>query len=220
MNIKKLLKIIGIVLIVAIILLMIHAFRNYIVVKRLKTNFNKYNSSNNYHIKSIAKESEETTVVMDYYVKDDKKAVIMERINPEETVKLSMYDNGERVDVFTDNGEEKTCMIDVDTELLGVQLVNYLETENDWQTFLSSFFARIKKGEFDQKECYVIDNYTSPLFMYDPNKNEVYIEKDTGLFVKSTIGSMITEREYEFDSVEDSAFSEPDISEYRIDKNE
>ncbi len=47
-------------------------------------------------------------------------------------------------------------------------------------------------------------------------KNEVYLEKNTGLYVKSIIDESNSEREYEFDTVDDSIFSEPDISQYTL----
>lgn len=76
------------------------------------------------------------------------------------------------------------------------------------------FFTRISNGKLNQKECYIINDFVNPFFMNDNNKNEVYIEKDTGLYIKSIMGSNVTDREYEFDNVEDSIFIEPDISEY------
>ena len=44
-------------------------------------------------------------------------------------------------------------------------------------------------------------------------KNELYL---TGLYVKSIIDESNSEREYEFDTVDDSIFSEPDISQYTL----
>ena len=44
-----------------------------------------------------------------------------------------------------------------------------------------------------------------------------YIQKkNTGLYVKSIIDESNSEREYEFDTVDDSIFSEPDISQYTL----
>ena len=95
-------------------------------------------------------------------------------------------------------------------------MVNYLETDNNWQTFLSSFFAKIYKKNLGQKECYVVDNFQSPLFLNDADKNEVYLEKDTGLMVKSIFGETESFREYEFDNVKDEVFVEPNIGDYKI----
>lgn len=216
MKVKKVLKIIGIVLLLLLVLILIHTVRNFIIIKNLQESFRKYEAKNNYHITSVAKENENTTVTMNYYRKDNKQVVFLEKNTNGEILKLSMYDNGERVDTFIDNEKEKTCRLDVGTEVIQVNLVNYLETDNTWQTFLGSIFARITKGDYNQNECYIINNFTSPLFMSDADKNEVYLEKDTGLYIKSIFGKTVTDRNYEFDNVEDSIFEEPNIGEYKI----
>ena len=46
--------------------------------------------------------------------------------------------------------------------------------------------------------------------------NEIYIEKDTGLYVKSSNGTSTAEREYEFDNVSDEVFEEPNLEGYEI----
>lgn len=213
---KKVLKIVGIILLILIILLLIHTIRNFIIIKRLQNNFSKYATSNNYHIKSVAQENENTTMTINYYKKDEKQTLFMERNMNGEIIKYTMYDNGERVDIFIDNAEEKICQLDADATVMQIPLVNHLEYGSDWQTFLGSIFARINTGNHNQKECYAINNFGSTLFLYDLDKNEVYLEKDTGLYIKSIFGNNVSEREYEFDNVEDSIFIEPDISQYKI----
>ena len=44
----------------------------------------------------------------------------------------------------------------------------------------------------------------------------MYIEKDTGLFVKNIQNGVTTEKEYTFDNVDDAIFIEPDISQYTL----
>lgn len=46
--------------------------------------------------------------------------------------------------------------------------------------------------------------------------SEIIIDKETGLFLKSTATGDVVEREYEFDNVDDSIFAEPDISQYKV----
>ena len=142
-----------------------------------------------------------------------------ERKTPEETIKVSMYDNGERVDVFTDNEKEKTFRVNAGNGLMRIEIANYFHTDSSLQTFLISIFAKIKKSNYNNKECYAITNLKSPELLYDKDKNEIYIEKGTGLCLKSVMGNSIVEREYEFDNVEDIIFIEPDISQYKILEN-
>ncbi len=45
---------------------------------------------------------------------------------------------------------------------------------------------------------------------------EIYIDKDTGLLVKIIEAGIDSKREYEINTVDDSIFIEPDISEYKV----
>ena len=219
MKVKNIIKIIGIILLLVIVLLLIHTIRNFIIIKSFQKKLSKYESSSNYHIESVAKESENVTMTVNYYKKDNRQATFMERKTAEETIKIAMYDNGERVDVFTDNENEKTFRVNASNGLMSIEIVNYFHTDSNWQTFLISIFTKIKKINYNNKECYDITNLKSPELLYDKEKNEMYIEKETGLCIKSVMGSSIAERKYEFDNVEDTIFSEPDISQYKILEN-
>ena len=216
MNKKKVLKIIGIIILVLVVIFFIYAIRNFIIIRKLQKNFSKYENNQNYHISSLTEAGDNASIKIDYYKKDSKQVMFTEREINGETLKMTMYDNGERIDMFVDDGKEKTCHLDIDTVMMPMDLVNYLETESTWQTFLGSIFARISKNEYNQKKCYVINNFKSPLFLNDENKNEVYLEKNTGLVVKATFGDEAIDRNYEFDNVDDEVFVEPNIGEYKL----
>ena len=47
-------------------------------------------------------------------------------------------------------------------------------------------------------------------------ETELYIEKETGLCLKSTIMNQTSVMEYEFDNVTDEIFTEPDMSLYEL----
>ena len=218
---KKVLKIVGIIVLVVIVLFLIHTLRNFIIIKGLQDSFSKYETSNNYYIKSIANESENVTMTINYYKKDNNQVTFMERKMNDEIIKVAMYDNGERVDVFTDNGKEKTFRVNTTgSSMPTVEIVNYFHTDNNWQIILMSALARIKKENLNQRECYVLKNVISPdLLYFEDSNNVLYIEKETGLCIKTITGNIITEREYEFDKVDDSIFAEPDISQYKLLEN-
>ena len=48
------------------------------------------------------------------------------------------------------------------------------------------------------------------------NNTEYYIEKETGLVIKTIIDDTTATREYEFDNVDDQIFVEPDVSQYTL----
>ena len=215
MKIKKVLKIIGIVMAILIILILIYTIRNYIIITDLQSKILNYQDSKNYHIKSVANSNDGTTnIKMDYYRKDNKQVIFIERNANGESVKLSMYDNGERVDTFTETQNTKTVKLN-SGELMTVNIYNYLETDNKWQTLLGCITAKIKSTNLNEKECYIVKDFLSSTSLTSEGA-ETYIDKETGLFLKTTEAEIITERDYEFHNVEDSIFTEPDISQYTL----
>lgn len=213
MNKKKVFKIIGIILVVVIVIIAIHTIRNFVIIKDLQNKIAQYSNSSNYYTKSVAVEDGGTSVTMEYYKKDNKQVVFMERNLNGEISKISMYDNGERIDAFWDNKENKTVQLD-NKNIITVNIYNCLETENNWQTFLGSIVARVKSSNVNGKECYSIKNFLSSTSLTEDS--EIYVEKDTGLLVKTVEGNRNSEREYEFDNVDNAIFEEPDISQYTI----
>ena len=74
-----------------------------------------------------------------------------------------------------------------------------------------------KSTECNGKQCYEVKGSLSTALLTEKG-SKVYIEKDTGLYVKAIGDNMMMEREYEFDNVDDSIFVEPDVSQYSLDE--
>lgn len=211
---RKILKIVLIIILIAFILVIAHTVRNYIIITNLQSKITSYSNSTNYYTKSIAHENNGTIITMDYYKKDNKEVVFLERNLNGEIVKLSIYNNGERTDTFIETSNSKTVKLN-SGNLLAVNIYNYLETENNWQTILGSVVSFIMPTNYNGKDCYTITGFmSSSALSFD--KQKVYVEKDTGLYVKLDEGETVTEREYEFNNVNDSIFTEPDISQYTL----
>ena len=215
---KKTFKIVGIILIIIIAMFLIHTIRNYIIITNLQKRVAKYDKYQSYYIKTKSTDNTGVEVTLSYYKNKDKEVAIMERRFNNEVSKMSMYNNGQRINVFYDTPTDKTVQIDSKITMI-VNFYNFLETDNNWQTFLGSIFARIKSSDYNGKKCYIINDFKTPIFMTGTDKNEYYIEKDTGLYLKSIIDDQIAEREYDFNNVDDSIFIEPDISQYRLQEN-
>ena len=75
-----------------------------------------------------------------------------------EILKQLMYNNGERTDIFYDTPQEKTVQLDSEVALWLGEISSYLQTDNDWQTFIASMQASIKTTEYNGKKCYIINN--------------------------------------------------------------
>lgn len=216
MNKKKIFKIIGILLLIIVILILLYIIRNTIIVTKLQKNIKEYTSKTNFSIKVTNLTSEMSKMTVNYYKKDNKEAVILERIVDGNLVKMSFYNNGERRDFFIETNDKKTVQVNTKNQLLGLNITDSLQTDNLWQTILYSSIARIKTENVNGKECYKVSNFYSPYWMYGENITEFYIEKDTGLLIKTVIDDEVAVREYSFDDVEDSAFVEPNIGLYTV----
>lgn len=216
MNKKKFFKTIGILVFIIVILMLLYVIRNTIIVTKLQKNIKEYTSKTNFSIKVTNLTSETSKMTVNYYKKDNKEAVILERNVDENSVKMSFYNNGERRDLFIETNDKKTVQVNTKNQLLGLNITDSLQTDNLWQTILYSSIARIKTENVNGKECYKVSNFYSPYWMYGENITEFYIEKDTGLLIKTVIDDEVAVREYSFDDVEDSAFVEPDIGLYTV----
>ena len=214
MKMKKILKILGIILEILIVLVLIHTIRNYRIITDLQDKIIQYANSNNYHVKYITTEDSGLIVTMEYYKKDNKEVVFLERNLNNEINKVSMYTSEGKTNVYTSSKDSKMAQLNTDTKI-SINIFNQLETSNNWQTFIGSINTKVKPIIYKEKECYDISKFVSEGTLTFGGA-EMYIEKDTGLLVKTIEGTIISEREQEFNNVDDSIFVEPDISQYKI----
>ena len=216
MKMKKILMVLGIIIAILVVIVLVHTIRNYMIITDLQDKISQYADSVNYYTKSIAT-VKDGTITMEYYRKDNNQVVFLER-NLNDTInKIAMYNNGEKTDTFTQTPDTKIAQLNSGT-IMSIGIYNHLETENNWQTFLGSMFASVKSTNYNGKDCYIIKGFMSSTSLTYEGA-ETYIEKDTGLFIKDIEGETITEKEYEFDNVDDSIFVEPDISQYTLKSN-
>lgn len=211
---KKILKIIGIILLIVIAIFLIHTIRNYVIISDLQNKISKYANSTNYRTKSVTTENDGSVVTMEYYKKDNKEVVFLERMANNEVTKISMYSNGERTDVFTETKDSKVAQLNSGT-IMSLGIYNHLENDSKWQTILGCISAKIKSVDYNGKECYIVKEFMSSTSLTSEGV-ETYIDKETGLFVKSIDAGIVNEREYEFNTIDDSIFTEPDISQYTL----
>ncbi len=217
MNKKKTFKIILLIILIVLAIFVLYTLRNFIIVKSLQNKIAQYTSISNFSATINQTFTDDSTnVLINYYQDGNKQAVILQRTDSNgEVIKMSQYNNGERCDVFWDANDSKTAQLNA-VNTINVQLTNSLETDNDWQTLLACTFAVIKSTKYNGKDCYSITNYMSPLFMNGTEKNEVYVDKETGIAIKNIMDNQITEKEYNFNTVDEAVFTEPDIGQYTL----
>lgn len=216
MKVKKILKIVGVIVLILLASFIIHGIKNFIIISKLQNKISEYINSNNYHYNVISYENNNKAIISDYYKKDNNRAVFIEDQRNENRKKLSLYKNEENTHLFVEIGAEKTLKI-LDSESTALpDIPSVLDTDNSWQTFLCSTICTITSTKYNEKDCYKIKNYLSPFYAVSyGTKLTLIIDKDTGLLLKSIEGEEITERTYEFNNVDDSIFVKPDINQYK-----
>lgn len=212
-KIKKILKIILIIVFIIFMLFIINTIRKLIIIKDIQKIASQYTSSTNYHIKSVGSGMNDgITTTINSYNKEGKRLVIIERGKDDKVEdKISMYDNGERKSTFSETGNEKKVDIDSDFNFSMVVYDYFGGTSNNMQLLCMAIASKVENIEYNGKKCYRI-----ALQETNTEIREVYIEKKTGLVIRTHSGSAIAEREYEFDTVQDEIFVEPDISQYKL----
>ena len=88
--VKKILIILLIIISIALVLSLIHIMKNYIIVKKVEKNISTYLDSTNYHIKinQTDDKNKDLKIVVNYYKKDDKEVVVLERYKNDELSKI------------------------------------------------------------------------------------------------------------------------------------
>ena len=210
---RKVLKIIGIIILVIFILLLIHTVRNYIIISKLVEKISAYTDSQNYNAKFINTDKSGTITVMNYYKKDNKQANFIERTYNGNITKLLFYNNGETVNLYAEDAENKT--VEKNSEgFMAIMISSEIEFDketNFFIKFLLTSTALITSEKCEGQDCYKLRNI---LNLY--NGETYYINKNSGLTVKNINNDFTVVKEYNFDCVEDSIFTEPDISEYKV----
>lgn len=127
------------------------------------------------------------------------------------------------VNTYIESEKEKKAILNKNIGI-SADPQNTLKTDNWLQLLIYSIPCNVKKSTFDGEECYYISNFQTPNNY--ANKG-VYINKNTGLPISSiayelessdgTIGRWPTsEFVYEFNTVTEEDFIEPDLKEYEV----
>lgn len=211
---KNVLKIVGIILIILIVIFAIHTIRNYVIITNLQNKIGTYINSDNYFIENSTKQGDAVSMRLKCYKKGNKQVTFLDTISNDKKTLVSAYSNGEKNTVYTETDGLKEVNTNI-KEISTVSLHNYLETDNNWQTFINGISANVKSTTVNGKDCYLIKGFMSSTASASKDI-EVYVEKDTGLLLKVVDGDSTTESSYEFNNVDDSIFLEPDISQYTV----
>lgn len=209
---------IGIICVFAVLFAAVFAYgiRNYMVIRSLQNEISQYADSANYHIRNIRNEKDGTLLTIDYYKKDNREKVILNRRKSgNENSIITMYQNGGRVNTYATSGNKKTATLARATTIPSIEIINTFENNSKFSTFVSCLFAAIGEEDYNGTRVYAIRNYPSTSIL-NTEEETTYVEKETGLLLKMEDSFGEFERTYEFDTVTDSEFLEPDLTGYEI----
>lgn len=213
---KNKMSILKIVLLVILIFIVIYIGRNMIIMLSLQNKSSKYYDSTNYHIERYSYRPDSTSLV-EVYKKDDKS---MQR-----DIVYNMYEKNNEILSYTSN-EIGTHVYFMSEKIFGtkneqiepwmdVKSIDYMQTQNLLEFLLESVVSQITTVECNGKECYKIDTLGVT----------TYVDKETGLTTRilnmatsfrehnyERAESSVDDIFYEFDSVTDEDFVEPDTT--------
>lgn len=203
---KKGVKIFAILLVVLIVALLFGTIiRKAIIISDLNEKVIQQNAKNNIYVKF-----QTANINEEIYKKDNIVKTILE--DKENQKKVTKITNGTTRMQYTESATENTLSTYEDTTNYGDVISNYVSTNILGVMEKISFIitSKISTQNEEDKECYVISNNNNPnSFKPEGRKDlEVYIEKETGLPIKSIETyddgqEIITTYEYAFDIVTD-----------------
>lgn len=219
-NKLKLLKFIVLSIFLIIILtFIIVTAKKMIIISDLYNKAKKYENIKNYHITEYSYKNG-SFWKNETFVKDDKVKIINISIKDEEEAKtIDIGKKNTKNDFYTVNTYMQTKGRRIAIYNVPHGRINSTEnlfyTENLWELFVCSMKSTIKEKTIKDKKCYYIDNFT--VKNLGKTLHDMYIDKDTGLNIYSNDSDeYILETIYEFDTVKEKDFIEPDISEYEV----
>lgn len=214
---NKKLKVLKIILLIIFALFIIRTGRNMIIMANLSKKANEHISLTNYRRTSTSYQGDSLSII-DYYYKDGKYVMIMNILTKYGNNKITAYNNGEIINTYYENENGKTAELN-SGGLLGIHTINYFEARDPVLFIVRGILNSIKSVECNGKECYLVNENLL--------REVIYIDKETGLIVRNNTGTYknqdtdnITSRlqdiRYEYGTVTDDIFIEPDIREYEI----
>lgn len=232
---KNKLRVLKIIILIIILAFAISAVRKMYIVGDLYNKAEQIVKNTNYH-REIASMSEGNFTKTEIWATDNKIKMILKKFENDKIEIREVYGTKkgrmENSDIdayiineYTTINGEKTAKLHHEVQI-SVALQNPFYVENKFQLFLYAIPTSIKRTTFDGKECYYITNYKEP---FSINEAGMYLDQETGLpisyagyeteFTGSGLGRMpAAEYKYEFNTVTEEDFVEPDLSEYKVEK--
>ena len=233
---KNKLRVLRIIILIIVLVFVISAGIKIYIVGDLYNKAEKIVKYTNYH-REITSMSEGNFTKTEIWATENKIKMISKKFENDKIKIREIYGTKkgrmENSDIdayiineYTTIDGEKTAKLNREVQI-SVAPQNPFYVENKFQLFLFAIPSSVKSTTFNGKECYYITNYNGA---YAMSADEgIYIDKETGLpiscvgyeteFTGSGVGRVpATEYKYEFNTVTEEEFVEPNISAYKVEK--
>lgn len=219
-NSKKIL----IVLLIILFIFLIFMARKIIIIKNLQNKISEFTELQNYYIKAYSYKGDSLHIAETYKSNENSVTNVI-NITENNITKLNRFNYNGKINTYIEkNNSNKVAILDTDTVPSDLRINNMLQTQNTMQLIKLALFSSIESEECNGKQCYKIDRAFG--FQSENEKTVIYIDKETGLIVRIFNGTkatedghtinLITDYAYNFDSISDEIFKQPDISNYQV----
>ncbi len=203
---KKVVKIIGILLLVAIILFLAITIPKTIIIQKHGKKLEEYQKVSNFYAKIKLEDAEE-----ELWRKDN--IGVTKHMEGEEIRTLHITPNQAAMLMETKDAKKASITkVEMDGAFLPVIEYGTFYAENFWQAFMIALGTRMSTEEVNGKECYK---------MYVQEDFQVFINKEDFLIIKEINGNTSRELvEYQFDKVTDEDVALPSLEGYEVEEYE
>lgn len=184
--------------------------RKILILRDISQKQQEIFKKDNYYKKTITN-TDKSLVITEHYQKGDK-SIIFTTItmnSTNETAKEIILSNNEGSKTYHENNKEKIFQENGIIESMSIIPMNIQYANSSDKEIIQAikdYDISIKNTTYNNKKSYII-NYNSI-----KDFPETYIEKETGLVVKYSN----SEYSFEFDNVDESIFTEPNLSQYTL----
>ena len=226
------LKTLRIILLIILIIFLANTIRKMMIISSLDYKAQNYENSNNYHLTRYSY-NKSGYGKSELYRLGDKQKLVTTRLEETGNTFMQIYINEpiENYNKEITDGKDYSSHIYIEKDgIKNVQLnakvsvgeetiENQMHTHNICHLFLAAITSTVKSKNYDGKPCYLVSNYKTLSML---SSEEVYIDKETGLVrgrilvldgIDTTVHYTI-EQEYEFDTVTELDFVEPNRNDY------
>ena len=223
------LRFLWIILLLILVIFVGDIARKMIILSNLSNRSKEYINSDNYHYLAYNYFKDEI-VISEIWNLGEKRKVLLTCITQEGTTKSLIYGNKTGIDewgnevydvnTYKVNGNSKTAELNENRAIGGIpqSLINAL-AEDFQNLFLVAIHSSVKNTIYSGEECYYIQSSKYLCNMYVSKNTGLTVntltqeaENSNGLIEKMPLKDAI----YEFNTVTENDFIEPDISEYEI----